>query len=184
MFDDGFHDFKEMLDFSKSKEGKLNKIYAKYFQKISEINYIERTDDMEKQRRGIDTYVTLVSGEIIRVQEKWRTREFTDDFLIEYCSQYKYNSCWKKGWIYTIDADYLFVVYAPSDLVKIYPVVQLKIAWSNNKDEWIKKYNLRPAKNWGYVTLNVAVPCGELEQAITEVMKFEYQQKITFGYEL
>ena len=180
--------FDEDLTYSKCKEGALDRIYLNYFQNVTGISHIERIDEMTRQRAGIDTIVTLNSGETIRTQEKYRTREFTGDFLIEYCSVFKKGICEKPGWIYTIDADYLFAVYAPSQLVKIYPVVQLKIAFSNNKEKWISKYRIPPAKTIDrytkeilYYTHNIAVPCEILEQEITKVMRFEYQQKLYNG---
>lgn len=165
-----------------SKEGSLDNIYRNYFQNITGVNRIERIGDMEKQRIGLDTYVTLKSGESIRVQEKWRNRRFTNDFLVEYCSVFKDGFCQAPGWIYSCDADYIFAVYAFSDLVKIYPVVQLKIAWVNNQEEWIKDFRLPPARtkdrsgNIKYQTLNAAVPCPVLEKEIMRVMRFDYQQ--------
>lgn len=173
------HSFNEQLAFSKSKEGSLDSIYRTYFQNVSGVSRIERIDEMTRQRAGIDTIVTLNSGETIKTQEKWRTREFTGDFLIEYCSVSRNGNCEKPGWIYSIDSDYIFAVYAPSQLVKIYPVVQLKIAWSNNKDCWISTHRIIRAQNPNYITLSVAVPTDTLEHEITKVMQFEYQQKIS-----
>jgi uncharacterized protein YlzI (FlbEa/FlbD family) len=173
--------FQEDLKFSTSKtvEGALDKIYRSYFKNIDTIEKIERVTNMNRQRAGVDTVLTLSSGEQIVVQEKWRrNRKFEGDFLIEYCSVWKKDDCQKYGWIYTIDSDYIFTVYEASKLVKIYPVVQLKLAWENNCVEWIKKYGKETYKNVGYITKFVVVPTDELEREIAKVMKFEYQQKL------
>lgn len=175
------HSFDEDLEFSQIRNGRLDHIYHKYFQNISEISQIERTDDMKRQRAGVDTIITLQSGEVIVTQEKYRRREFTGDFLIEYVSVFD-DGHETPGWIYTIDADYLFTVYAPSQMVKIYPVVQLKIAWSNNYIGWkanhfiTKARNHRTGINW--VTYGVAVPTDILEVEITKAMRFDYQQTL------
>lgn len=174
------HSFNEKLRFSQTKhvEGSLNRIYHNYFSSVRDVSRIERIADMGRQRAGIDTIVTLISGETIRTQEKWRSRKFTGDFLIEYCSVYQNHQCRSPGWIYSCDADYIFAVYEPSDLVKIYPVVQLKIAWVNNTENWIQKYKIPPAQNRDYQTLNVAIPCDILEEEIRRVMRFNFQQSL------
>jgi hypothetical protein len=175
------HSFNEQLAFSESKNGKLDLIYQNYFQNVTGVNRIDRINEMTRQRAGIDTIVILNSGEKIKTQEKWRTREFTGDFLIEYCSVHRNGECEKPGWIYSIDADYIFAVYAPSELVKIYPVVQLKLAWANNHEEWLLKHRKIRAQNRDYITLSIAVPTDILEKEITRVMKFEYQQSLNSG---
>lgn len=174
------HDFNECLKLSQSKDGSLDRIYTNYFQTVGSIDCAERINDMTRQRAGVDTIITLSSGETIRTQEKWRRREFTGDFLIEFCSVHRNGKCVKPGWIYSCDADYIFAVYEPSELVKIYPVMQLKIAWANNRDFWIQKYSIPPACNRDYYTLNTAVPCEILEEEIRKVMRFDYQQTLVF----
>lgn len=169
------HSLPEQLQFSWSKEGKLDRIYQSYFKNVATIKRINR---MDRQRAGVDTEITLQSGEKYIIQEKWRTREFTGDFLIEYISVEKRGECIKRGWIYDIDADYLFVVYAPSQLVKIYPVAQLKLVWSENKTAWIRDYRVPPARNEGYNTHNIAVPCDILEKKLIDQMTFKYQQSL------
>ena len=164
------HSFEMQLQYSHDKEGSFDQIYKEYFQNVSEIKRIDRIPDMDKQRCGIDTIITLNSGECISVQEKWRKRNFRGDFLIEYCSVQSGNVCDKPGWIYTIDSDYIFAAYADG-IVKIYPVALLKIAWANNKIKWIPRYFIRPAQNDGYITLNVAVPIKILEPEIVKAMQ-------------
>ena len=164
------HSFEMQLQYSHDKEGSFDHIYKEYFQNVAEITRIARVTDMDKQRHGIDTIITLDSGEHIGVQEKWRQRNFRGDFLIEYCSVQTGNTCDTPGWIYTIDSDYIFVAYADG-VVKIYPVALLKIAWANNKIKWIPRYFIQPAQNYGYMTLNVAVPTKILEPEIIKAMQ-------------
>ncbi|MFA4974889.1 MAG: hypothetical protein WC683_19985 [bacterium] len=173
------HSFNEQLAFSQSKEGAIDDIYKNYFKNVVKIT---RLPFGQRQRVGIDTVVQLASGEEIRTQEKWRTRPFSGDFLIETCSVWKNGECVKPGWIYTIDAEYIFAVYAPSQLVKIYPVTQLKLAWDSNKDDWMRSYHIPPARNRGYETHNIAVPCAVLESALLSTMSFSYQRQLTDSY--
>ena len=180
------YDFDEQLKKSKEYEGSMNTIYRNYFQNVAGIKQIERVDDMCRQRGGVDALITLDSGEHIVAQEKRRYIEFKGDFLIEYCSVWRDGDCKSPGWIYTIDADYIFTVYEKSSLVKIYPVVQLKIAWDTNCHKWTdprvylngrsETYPRRGLR--GYETLWCAVPCAELEQEILKTMRFDFQQKI------
>lgn len=181
------HSFTKSYQYSETKNGSFDRIYHNYFQNVTGVSKTETITDKHRQKIGIDKVVYLKSGEQIRVQEKWRQRKFSNDFLIEYCSIYQNGACRSPGWIYTIDSDYLFAVYELSELVKIYPVVQLKIAWANNRDHWIqepqyfkiKAYNEQDGNTW--VTLSVAVPCPELESEILRVMRFDYQQTLFRG---
>lgn len=167
------------LIFAKGKEGVFDHIYHTYFKNVKDIRRINR---MDRQRAGIDTEVTLESGETIIIQEKWRRRKFSNDFLIEMCSVEQQGSCIKQGWIFTIDADYIFVVYEKSDLIKIYPVAQLKLAWSKYKVEWYRAYETRKVKNTTYNTIILIVPVDVLEAAINEMMTFTYQRDINDSF--
>jgi len=179
MNDFGFHSFTEKLALAQSKEGALDRIYHNYFQNVSGVERIQRIDDMSQQRIGIDTLITLNSGIKIRTQEKWRTIRYRGDILLEYCSVFRNDECKSPGWVYTCDADYIFIVYEPSDLVKIYPVVQLKIAWHNNGKNWIKDYFPINARNPTYITKSVAVPTPVLEEAISKTMHYNYQRTLS-----
>lgn len=171
--------FLEQLQLSQSKEGAFDLIYHNYFKNVKEIRRIDR---MDRQRAGVDTEVTLESGEKIVIQEKWRQIRFMNDFLIEICSVETNGACNKPGWIYTIDADYIFVAFPTSQLVKIYPVAQLKLVWSANKDEWVKKYRNIYANNPGYKTRSVVVPCDVLERKMMDQMTFNYQRVVGASY--
>lgn len=184
------YSFHEKLQGSFEKEGAFDRIYWTYFKNVADIERIDRFTEMDKQRIGLDTNIVLQSGERIRAQEKWRERRFTGDFLIEYCSVWKDGECKSPGWIYSCDADYIFCAYELSDLVKIYPVVQLKIAWANNKTEWQTNAANRKSKfkrivseteRYGvpqYQTFSIAVPCDILEEEIRKTMRFDFQRKL------
>lgn len=167
------HDFDTNLIFSEKQEGKLDSAYYQYFGTVKSIKTIQ---DKDRQHNGVDREVTLESGETIVVQEKWRTINPTGDILIEYCSVYQNYECKTQGWIYDIDSDYLFYVFGPTRDTLVYPVFQLKLAWKKYGEAWKMKYPIIKAKNYGYITLNVAVPCEVLEAAILETMHFRFQQ--------
>jgi len=169
------HSFNNQYYFARFKEGALDAIYRDRFKNLE---MIERGIPQNRDRNGIDAIIHLESGEKIRAQEKWRKRKFTGDFLIEWCSIYRKETCQKPGWIYKIDADYLFTVYQESDLVKVYPVLQLKQAWNDHGWDWIRRFPIPPARNRDYVTQNIAVPCEILEAAILEQMTFTCQRKL------
>ena len=174
------HSFTANLSASQTREGALDNIYKAYFKNVSGVNRIRRVDDMGQQRAGIDSIVTLNSGVTLKTQEKWRFRPFTNDFLIEYCSVYQNGECKSPGWIYSIDADYIFTVYEPSELVKVYPVIQLKIAWSNKKNEWFEACRHINAYNDTYVTKSVIVPTSTLEDELLKTMRFDFQQELNW----
>ena len=170
------HSLMQQLEYSFSKEGKLDQIYRQYFSTMGGIKRIARENfNMKKQHNGVDSKIELCDGEHITVQEKWRTREYTGDLLIEYCSVYQSGVEVKTGWIDTINSHYMFVVYAPSQVVKIYPVAQLKRAWTLNKDVWKKKYRMPNVYNKGYITLCVAVPEDILQKSMWETTSMQYK---------
>jgi hypothetical protein len=178
------YDFDEQLKKSKEYEGCMDGIYKKYFNNVSSIKTISRVDEMNRQRAGVDTIITLNSNEYVVVQEKRRYRKFEGDFLIEYCSVWQDEESKALGWIYTIDADYIFTVYEKSSMVKVYPVVQLKLAWFSNSHKWTNPHLYKNGRTEtrqrggcrGYETLWCAVPCEELEQEILKTMRFDFQQ--------
>lgn len=174
-------DMSEDLKFAQSKEGVFDMVYKNYFKNVKEIKRIER---MNRQRAGVDTEVTLESGETIVIQEKWARQEFKGKFLLEYISVEQKGKCIKKGWIFTIDADYLFMVYEKSDLIKIYPVAQLKLAWSKYKEVWYNKYKYDTfsIKNATYNTHVILIPADVLEAAINEMMTFTYQRGLNDSF--
>jgi len=171
------HSFADSLKFSHEKEGELDKIYREYY---GSVEYIARVHSMDRQHAGVDTIITLSSGEEIHTQEKWRTRKFTDDILIETCSVYRDGECEAPGWIYSLDADYMFTVYSDG-VVKIYPCALLKKAWNENKQKWEKTCQRIVVHNDTYDTICRIVPCADLEREIGARMTTRY---VTDGMEL
>ena len=174
------HSFTANLAASQTKEGALDKIYKAYFKNVSGVNRIRRVDDMGQQRAGIDSIITLNSGVTLKTQEKWRFRPFTNDFLIEYCSVYQNGECKSPGWIYSIAAAYIFTVYEPSELVKVYPVIHLKIARSNKKNKWFESFRHVKEDTATYVTKSVIVHTSTLEDKLLRTMRFDFQQELNW----
>jgi hypothetical protein len=181
-----YDEFLNDLNYSIDKESKMDSIYKSYFKSVKHIKRydMDDVDDIKKQYAGIDTQIILESGERIRVQDKWSRYPFKGLYLIEYLHIYIHGREPKHGWIYTTDADYIFSVYGESNIVKIYPVVQLKIAWSYNMNEWLNKYlkievpNPKPPNPTQYITHCVLVPCDVVEEEITKVQTFNYQRPL------
>jgi len=168
------HFLKDLL-FAKSKEGKTDQILLQYYPNIKEIH---RVPQMDRQRVGIDLEIVLDNGERFTCQEKWRRREYSGDFLIEYCSVEVGGECKKPGWIYTIDSNLIAAVYPASEVLVILPVLFLKRAWGKNKDSWMQRFRKIPTRNDGYNTLSLIVPMSEIWDAIKSETVFHYQQAL------
>jgi hypothetical protein len=151
------NDFHKDLKYSFSKKDFWAKVYKKAFSIMTGI--VDLSDDKKAQAEGIDTIIKLPYGGILSIDEKMR-RQYRPDVLIEYVSNDKSNS---PGWIEK-DLKIDFIAYAYMDINRVLfvPYNELKKLWSDNKEAWLKRYKIPPAKNTGYNTLNVAVPLEEL----------------------
>jgi hypothetical protein len=182
--------FNNDLEYSLERIEDLDRIYMEYFGvPLEGINHIT---DMGLQRVGIDTILTLPTGQPIRVQEKKRRpMPYLDgrDILIEYCSREQNGKCNATGWIYTCSSDHIAVIYELNLKVFILPVAQLKKAWAIYGEQWKKEHRrikTRAELNNGYFTLGVAVPTKILLDAIRGVMVCDKNgvpevQKTLFG---
>ena len=180
--------FNDALQYSFSKSGKLESIIRSFFKNVDRVVDVS---DMKRQRCGVDYDVFFKSGEMCVIQVKWRKRKFSGDFLIEFCSVSAEpypdeGDCKKLGWIYTIDADYIFVIYEEDDLLKVYPVSILKLVWQENQRDWVNLYEIPSARTYRngnrYFTRNAAIPCNLLEQKMIEKFSFNYQRTLYSAY--
>jgi hypothetical protein len=123
-------------------------------------NIEDKSQDMKAQALGIDTIIHLPFGGEIFIDEKMRRKNY-GDILIEYISNDQKNT---KGWVekeLKID----FIGYAIEDSREVFfiPFKELQKLWFSNKEEWIKRYKTKQAKNEFYNTLNCPVPLHELK---------------------
>lgn len=166
------HDFKEKLKMSHEAEDLpcWAEIYHKAFPNVAAI--ISHRDDGEHQRKGIDRSVILTNAKQIWIDEKARDREYGGDILLEYISNDRTGAL---GWVEKpLLCDYIAVAYIPSAIAFLLPVLQLQAAWAKNREEWVARYKLPPARNSGYSTLNAAVPTDELYPAMGSFLRVRF----------
>ena len=177
MNDLGVHSFNECLALSRSKEGALDRIYQNYFQNVSRVSRIERTDDMSLQRKGIDTFVTLNSGEVIRTQEKWRFRPYRTTFSLSIVACGATASVRRP-----VDLHVMQTTFSSSinrSFGEDLPCRSTENCVELNKEQWIRDHRNIIARNPSYVTKSVAIPTTILEDEIRKAMRFDYQRKLS-----
>lgn len=148
------HDFKERLEYSlkSSEESFWKAIYQKAF---PEIVRCEICTDMTAQQLGVDRLIYLINGNVIRIDEKKREKDYPD-ILLEYISVDNAN---KPGWMEKdLAIDYLAYAFMPSQRVYLLPWLLLRRAWISFGEQWKKKYPIISAQNNTYKTYSVAVP--------------------------
>lgn len=154
------NNFDEDLAWSESPEQ-----YAKYLQVIAywwpTAKKWERTTNILEQKNGKDTIVFLLDREL-KLQFKTRRVDY-GDFLIEYRHDW-FNGHRSPGWIEKNDQiDYLFYL-VPGKAFRI-EWTNLQNVWAINRNEWIEKFDIPPARNEEYFTRNVAIQWKTLTDA-------------------
>jgi hypothetical protein len=161
------NNFEEQLKFSEqaSHEPFWQAVYEKAFPDM--VNNMVCTGKNTNQCLGIDRVIQLKSGKTLYVDEKKRTKVYSD-ILLEYISNDKTNA---PGWMEKdLQIDYLAYAFMPTKRCYLYPWQMLRRAWINYKDCWIKNYGTQSAPNKYYNTLSVAVPIEELNVTVKRAM--------------
>jgi hypothetical protein len=131
------------------------------------VSHMPCPGDTQSQRLGIDRLILLSSGRVLAIDEKKREQDY-NDILLEYLSN---DSTGAPGWIEKeLQIDYLAYAFMPSKRVYLFPWDMLRRAWLHYKADWLKKYQIPPARNKGYCTHSVAVPIVELHSAVKTAM--------------
>lgn len=162
---DIIHDFKRCLAYSEraSDEPFWDAVYKKAFPNL--VNQMICSGNTKSQRDGIDRVLLLSNGKIIKIDEKKRSKDYSD-ILLEYISVDTTNA---PGWIEKdLPIDYLAYAFMPSKKVYLFSWDILRRAWLHFKSDWLNKYKIVTAQNNGYLTYSVAVPIDELLKAIKE----------------
>lgn len=150
------NNFDKNLAESQNKEIIFDKFYEAVFPNLSRI---EKTD-IENDKRGIDKIITLMSGEKLKIQEKFREVDY-GDFLIECFHKFE-NGSQKIGWLYSMVTN--FIVYKVPKKIYIIDCNELR-TWINKN--WKFFDNLPYKKAWNprgkYWTYNRAIPWEKLE---------------------
>lgn len=127
------------------------------------------------QSQGVDRIVVFHNGvrtQTVKIEEKgrwtclrrWEESPFSFDVLLEFFSSVEQQT---PGWIEkSLDCDYLFYLNFVLGEGVLLPWVQLRQAWQNNRERWIKTCKIVDSKNNGYTTRSVAVPLHTLMAAI------------------
>lgn len=127
----------------------------------------------DAQRDGIDRIVHLASGRQFAIDEKKRTKYYRDIALEEWSVFYSEGDQRNKiGWALDARKRCDFIAYAivPAQKCYLLPFELLRQAFMARRSDWVRRFRIPPTPNAGYITLNVAVPPGELKTALWEQM--------------
>lgn len=142
---------------------------------------INHRQDGDHQRQGIDRSIILRNSKQITVDEKIRGRnkktgKVYNDIALEYWSVYYGKGRRNKvGWVAKdLLCDYIAYAIGPLGICYLLPVPQLRLAWAQNRNEWVKTYPRIAAKNTNYITVSVGVPAHVVMEAIgcAQIIKF------------
>jgi hypothetical protein len=161
------HDFKTSLAKSHAQTDApwWREVYEQAFPGLVSMTCVR--GDGWAQRGGIDRVLTLGSGKTHTVDEKVRDKAWPD-ILLEIWSDEKRR---KRGWIQKeLACDYIAYAFIPIATCYLLPFPTLRRAWRANGQDWIARFPRIEAKNTGYVTVSVAVPIGDLLNAMNDAM--------------
>lgn len=161
------HDFKESLERSNSYVDApwWLDVYREAFPSLQ--STVSVRNDGWAQRGGIDRVLTLASGKTLTVDEKVR-EEVWPDILLEYWSDRDRKV---RGWVAKdLACDFIAYAFVPSRECYLIPFQTLRRAWKEHCEEWVANHRRVEANNGRYVTVSVAVPTGELMNALADAM--------------
>jgi len=167
------HSFAESLEYSAglSDEPSWVEFYQRLWPDMANCVRVDRHGD--GQRHGIDRIVIRANGQQHTIDEKKRTKDYGDVLLEEWSVFYREADPRNRiGW--TLDANKRcdFIAYAIPSAKKCYllPFELLRQAFYCNRSDWMRRFPRKEAQNNGYVTVNVALPWGDLKAAIVQQM--------------
>lgn len=157
------HNFEERLAYSQkaSHEPFWAAVYRKAFPDM--VDHMLSYGNTEAQRNGIDRFVALNNGRVLRIDEKKSEKDWPT-ILLEHISNDRTHA---PGWIEkNLHIDYLAYAFMPSKTVYLFDWLMLRRAWRHYKSRWLKEYKIVTAENSDYNTLCVAVPIKVLTDAV------------------
>lgn len=150
------HDFRRSLAASEagSLEPFWDDVYRAAFDNL--VACVPLRGDTQSQRQGKDRLLHLANGRTLYIDEKIRPDRTNDsDILLEYKHEGRYNA---PGWIeQDKDIDYIAYAFVKLKRVYLFPWLELRRAWLQNKYEWLAMYQLIQARNRDYITYSVPV---------------------------
>ena len=124
------------------------------------------------QRGGIDRVLTLGCGKTLTVDEKVRAKDY-GDILLEVWSDHERRI---PGWVAKdLACDFIAYAIIPTETCYLLPFQTLRQAWRQNGRVWWANNRVPPAQNNGYQTVSVAVPVGELMDAMADAMRVSWR---------
>jgi len=159
------HDFHERLAYSHAQSDQpwWETVYTRAFPSFKCM--VDVRADGWAQRAGIDRYVHLHGGKILKVDEKVREKDW-GDIALEFWSDEQRR---KPGWVAKpLDCDYIAYAVEPTQVCYLLPFQTLRSAWKDNCREWVRRYPRVCAPNNGYQTISVGVPPDVLFSAMTD----------------
>jgi hypothetical protein len=134
----------------------------------------DKVKNLIEQKKGNDI-ILEGSGKILNVQMKARRMDY-GDIAIEY--KHIFNDGKEKlGWVESITiANEIIYCIIPSGRAYKIPMKELQQAWVTNKNDWIKLYDLKPARNEDYVTCNCGIPIEILIAADINIETVQFEK--------
>ena len=157
------HDFHKKIyqsNHSLSLDDRI-KIYNNCF---GEIKKIEKIQNIEAQKRGIDFKVENRIGKFFYVEEKVRLRRYPD-FLIEYLSNAEKR---RRGWVYKIMAQYLIYISIPEREYRCMSAPAINALWRRYGRTWkAREYRrVECSTERLYTTVSLCIPWEEISRRV------------------
>ena len=162
------NNFEKDLAFSHAAEDL--KIWSEIYNKAFPQNhgFTNERENGQTQYLGIDRTVILSSGKAIYIDTISISTNY-GDILLEYISNDKTKL---KGWVEKpLFCDYIAYAILENGMCYLLPVPQLQKVWLENKEEWLKNYGVKSAKNKYYNTLNCPIPINILFPVIGKALR-------------
>ena len=127
------YNFNEQLAIGNAAESKIAKL-------LSLVADVKLCNDMDTQRRGIDMMV----NNSISLEIKWDAAMLrTGNAFLETDSYLGNGKHFKRGWVYTTQADYVVIMPGNSGVLKIVKPSELR----RHMDNWLKQFGTRSCRN-------------------------------------
>lgn len=168
------HDFRQSLAASHEQESAdwWPEVYAKAFPGFHSMMSVRQ--DGWAQRGGIDRVITLKSGKTVTVDEKVRSKDWSDIALERWSDRARKTP----GWVQKdLACDFIAYAFIPSQRCFLFPFLTLRKAWTIEGKRWCELaeeeaagFRVVLAGNKGYTTESIAVPTEILLSAIRQAM--------------
>jgi hypothetical protein len=173
------HNFRDSLAWSE-QQGDSDMWELVYRDVFPDFNNMTKLDGHTPgQLAGIDRFVTLRSGAVLRIDEK-KDAHGSRNFFLEYWSSYEDRA---KGWIVKeLLCDYIAYAFPAAKRAYVLPFQQLRKAWQTNGRAWTDGRYLKPrvsneSKHGGqYTTVGVCVPVPVVLEAIKGALSCSWEQ--------